>query len=72
MKEYGEAKFQVHSFLTFALDCSHQPEALATLPPYSPWDPLNKEQGRLHSRFGENIHLCFLPTPGIERRFLTH
>jgi len=27
MKEYGEAKFQVHSFLNFALDYSHQPEA---------------------------------------------
>jgi len=44
MKEYGKAKFQVHSFLTFALDYSHQPEALATLPPKPQWDPLNKGQ----------------------------
>jgi hypothetical protein len=66
MKEYGEAKFQGHSFLIFSLDYSYQPEALATLPPYPPWDPLNKEQGKLHSHFGENIHLYFLPPPGIE------
>jgi hypothetical protein len=72
MKEYGEAKFQVHSFLFFSLNYSHQPEALATLPPYPPWDLLNKEPGKLHSRFGENINLYFLPPPGIETRFLKH
>jgi hypothetical protein len=72
MKEYGEAKFQVHSFLTFALDYIRQPEALATLPPYPQLNPLNKGQGRLHSRFGNNIHLCFLPPPGIEPRFFKH
>jgi hypothetical protein len=70
--EYGQAKFQVPSFSAFALDDSHQPEALATLPPYPPWDPLNKGQGGLHNRVGENIHLYFLPPPGIEPRFLKH
>jgi hypothetical protein len=33
---------------------------------------LNKEQGKLHSHFGENIHLYFLPPPGIETWFLKH
>jgi hypothetical protein len=72
MQEYGESKFQVHSFLNFALSYSHQPEALVALPPHPPSDLLNKGQGRLHSRFGESINLYFLPPPGIEPRFLKH